>query len=245
ADSGISSGGKVGLGWPNGPDPSLKNFITKNTGALYTWGPTCPDNSPLPCYHMLWGDKQTADFDKAVKGAPGKSNVILGFNEPNQAGQSDMTAQHGCELWKQHIQPKKAAGYTLVSPATTSAPSGMTWMKDFMKCCTGCTIDAVAVHWYGLDADAFIKYLEQWHNAFNKPILVTEYAVQDFGGGKQATLDEINAFHKKVGPYMLKQSWVAKFFPFGFMHDMNNVNPKNQLMDAKGNPTPLGKMIIN
>ncbi|KAI0071293.1 hypothetical protein K474DRAFT_640459 [Panus rudis PR-1116 ss-1] len=245
SSNGIFAGGKLGLAWPNGADPALKNFVTGNTGALYTWSPDCPSNSPLPCYRMLWGDNQIQQFQNDVKASPGKNDVILGFNEPNQAGQSNMDPQHGCALWKQYIQPKKELGYTLVSPATSSAPNGFTWVQEFMNCCTGCTIDAIAVHWYDVSADGFIAYLEKWHNAFNKPILVTEYAVQNFNGGPQATMDEVVAFHKKVGPYMLSQPWIAKFFPFGFMREMQGVNPDNQLMDSNGNPTELGRMIIN
>ncbi|KAI0079656.1 hypothetical protein K474DRAFT_1658722 [Panus rudis PR-1116 ss-1] len=137
----LFSGGKVGLAWPNAGDPSLKNFITGNVGGLYTWSPFCPDNSPVPCYRMLWGDNQVQQFEQQVKGpATENDNVILGFNEPNEPGQSNMSPQHACELWHQHIQPKKQLGYTLVAPATSSNPNGLTWVQDFMKCCSDCTV---------------------------------------------------------------------------------------------------------
>ena len=36
--------------------------------------------------------------------------------------------------------------------------------------------DYVAVHWYGTDQQALIRYLQQWRNTFNKPIMLTEFA---------------------------------------------------------------------
>lgn len=48
----------------------------------------------------------------------------------------------------QYIQPLKAKGYKLVSPAFTygGAPAGIAWMDAFVAACTGCTFDAVGMY---------------------------------------------------------------------------------------------------
>lgn len=63
---------------------------------------------------------------------------------PNQVGQSDMSPQDGAALWIEKIEPLRAKGCKLVSPATTSAPSGKQWLKDFLDACNGrCTVRLV------------------------------------------------------------------------------------------------------
>lgn len=239
-------GGKVGLAWPNGDDPSLKFYATDNVIAMYTWSPHCPKNTyGIPCGPMLWGDRQVSDFENTVHSPIAGGDLLYGFNEPNQAGQSNMDPQHGCDLWHQHIQPKAAQGFKLITPATSSAPNGLTWVQNFMKCCTDCTFHGVGVHWYDTTAAKFKTYLNLWHDTFGLPLYVTEYAVQNFNGGAQASSDEIWAFHREVGPWMNSQSWIAVHMPFGFMKDMQGVNDLNRLMNQDGTPTALGSMIIN
>ena len=77
---------------------------------------------------MLWSPKQLGDWNELVK--PGYSTFALGFNEPNQAGQSDMDPGYAAQVWNQYVRPKRDMGYTLISPACTNAPSGFTWMHD-------------------------------------------------------------------------------------------------------------------
>lgn len=127
--------------------------------SMYTWSPHCPKNTyGIPCGPMLWGDRQVSDFENTVHSPIAGGDLLYGFNEyvilpsffcivhlshvrrPNQAGQSNMNPQHGCDLWHQHIQPKAAQGFKLITPATSSAPNGLTWVKDFMKCCSDCTV---------------------------------------------------------------------------------------------------------
>jgi hypothetical protein len=40
-------------------------------------------------------------------------------------------------------------GYKLISPVVTNggAPWGIAWMDAFLAACTGCTIDAIGIHW--------------------------------------------------------------------------------------------------
>lgn len=234
--------GKFGLAWPNGPDSSLSDW--KAATWLYTWSPHCPSNTDgIACYPMLWGSNQIGDFKSLVK--KGYSNVVLGFNEPNQAGQSNMDPGTGISLWKTYIQPLKAQGYQLISPATSSAPSGKTWMTDFFNGCGGCTFDGTGLHYYDVDTVKFQAYVKDFYDSFKHPIWVTEYACQNFNGGKQCTRDETNTFHETMKKFFEDTSWVAHYSPFGVMHQMQGVNTFNQMMNGDGSPNALGQMYLH
>jgi len=243
---GGGGGGKAGIAWPLGNDPAIKNFKTWKTDKYYTWSPWCVDHANevgMHCCPMLWGDKQIGDFTKLVK--PGYAHCALGFNEPNQSGQSNMSPQHGADLWRRYLNPLKDQGYYLVSPACTNAPSGKQWIKDFLNSCSGCHVDAIAVHIYTVDPQVFIDYVTDMHNTFNKKIWVTEFAAQNFGGsGGQANYGQVFDFMRKVTAFMDNTPWVENYFAFGAMHDMFNVNPANQLLAGNGHPTDLGRLYI-
>jgi hypothetical protein len=193
---------------------------------------------------MLWGPKQLSQFKSLVKA--GYADCVLGFNEPNQAGQSDLDPAYAAQLWIDNIQPLKALGYTLVSPAPTNAPSGKKWLQDFLKACNGkCTFDAVAVHFYGTDPNAMIEYLVDMHNTFGVNIWPTEFACQNFSGGAQCSMDQVWKFFQTVKQWMEGQSWIDYYFAFGTLYDMGNVNPLNQLLGGDGNPTALGRYYIS
>jgi hypothetical protein len=247
SSSGSSSGGsgKVGLAWNNADESSIKNFVNGQVSAIYTWSPWKPtvvDSLGLEFIPMLWGEKQISDFTSLVKA--GYAKTVLGFNEPNQSGQAEMTPARAAQVWKQYIQPLKNQGYSLVSPACTSAASGKTWMQEFFAACDGCTFDAVALHWYGTDPQEFIKYLQDFHSTFNLPIWPTEFACQNFSGGAQCTSDEVWNFMTTVKNFMDSTSWVGKYFAFGVLHDMAGVNSLNQLLGSDGQPTDLGRLYI-
>ena len=100
------------------------------------------------------------------------------LRRPQHAGQSNLSPQQGADLWRTHLQPLKAQGIRLGSPAPTSAPSGKTWLQDFLTACGGCTVDFIALHWYGINSTQFIVYLQDFHDTFKRPIWVTEWACQ-------------------------------------------------------------------
>jgi hypothetical protein len=94
------------------------------------------------------------------KSSCGGTQCAFRFNEPDNGGQAAMTPQQAADAWKQHIQPY-AGRVKLVSPAITNGapPSmGTGWMDQFLAACTGCTIDAIAIHIY--DSSTNIPYFQ-------------------------------------------------------------------------------------
>lgn len=72
--------------------------------------------------------------------------IKYSFNEPDNAGQSNIDPTTAAALWKTNMEPF-AGKAKLVGPAVTNG-GGVEWLQQFLGNCTGCTIDAVAMHWY-------------------------------------------------------------------------------------------------
>jgi hypothetical protein len=249
--SSASSTGSVGgakgcLAWPNGDQPYLGDYKTDRTNVIYTWGVTAPSNAESLGFTFapqLWGPSYTDSFSSTV--VEGYANIALGFNEPNEAGQSNMDPGTAASLWIQYIEPLKAKGYRVGSPATSSNPNGLTWMQNFFAACNGgCNPDFMALHWYDISSSAFTTYLELWYSTFNKPIWVTEFAYQDFNGNDQGDLPTIQAFMGEVTAWMDQQDYVEQYCWFGAMLNMQGVNPLNTLMNPDGSPSDLGYQFL-
>jgi hypothetical protein len=239
-----SGGGKIGLAWPNGEDPNLPAWKTNKVSTIYTWSPFLPSKAKglgLNGIPMLWGPKQIPDFQRLVK--PGYANTIFGFNEPDIPSQSNLSPADAAGMWKQYLEPLRSQGYRLISPATVKGPE---WLKQFMDACNGgCHLDGLNVHFYGTSVDDMIKRLTSYHDAFNLPIYLTEFACQDFGGGPQCSRDQVFGFMSGAKKFLDSTPWIVSYSWFGVMHDMGNVNPLNRLMGSDGKPNDLGWLYLS
>jgi hypothetical protein len=240
-------GGKAGIAWNNQNPYELTQFMKGKVSAVYTWSPWKPESmngrNDIEFIPMVHSSGQIAQARSLL--TPGYARTVLGFNEPDQQGQANIDPYTAVQLWKDNIQPLASQGYRLISPAPTNAPSGTTWLVNFINACDGCTIDAVAAHWYGTSLDQFTAHITNYHNTFNRPVWVTEFACQNFGGGEQCTVDQIWAVLKGACDFMDNASWVEKYFWFGALRDMGNVNVENRLLSSGGQITPLGTQYIS
>ncbi|EPQ55067.1 hypothetical protein GLOTRDRAFT_105905 [Gloeophyllum trabeum ATCC 11539] len=246
----VSSAAKSGLAWPNGDTVNMAQFLgTNKVSWYYTWSPYgISQDKGLEFVPMLWGLNQVHDWTSSINRTMGQNRIttVLGMNEPQQTGQSNLTAEQGADLWRTYIEPLRSRGIRLGSPATSSAPSGKVWMHDWLQACNGgCTIDFVALHWYDINASNFIQYVEDFHNTFQKPIWVTEWACQNFNNASdQCSAEEITAFLNTTQSWMDNTDWVERYSWFGAMRDMQGVNENNALMDTSGKINSLGRQYI-
>jgi len=244
--SSSASSDKIGIAWPNGNDPSLRNYM-KPGRVTYTWGINKPE--PLDGGDfaiMLWGnnDGMVQQFKDAAQ--PGFAKYALGFNEPELPyPQAALDPQTAAQLWIEAIQPLKNQGYMLGTPAITSDSGGIPWMKSFLSACGGqCTFDFACFHFYGTNAQDFITYVTNFHNTFNLPVWVTEFASWNFDGSPQLDQGQVYAFMNTVTQWMDATEWVERYFSFGIMHDMGNVGQTCSLMNADGTPNTLGNIYL-
>ncbi|WVQ68045.1 uncharacterized protein L199_006251 [Kwoniella botswanensis] len=258
-----------GLAWPNRLWVPMGGFTAPGTviSSYYTWGPDPiipPTNSsdiwdiPFPFIPMLWGCTPTyvepfqralwSDFPNATL-TPQRD--ILGFNEPDHPQQALCTAQEAATVWREVLEPLRYQGYRLGSPAVTSGETGRQWMKDWYDACQGaCNPDFLALHWYDLVPQNFIEHIQYYHNTYNLPVWVTEYAPQNFSVFNpatneydgQATYVEVQTFMDITTAYMKSVDWVERWFWFGAMYEMQGVNELDCLFDQSGKPNRTGAL---
>jgi len=192
---------------------------------------------------MIWG---SASLGGPI---PSSSRYLLGFNEPNFKGQSNLTPQQAAADWPQVEALAKPLAIPLVSPAVNfcgsstntsgcsdpSVTDPYTWLKDFLAACTGCQVDSIAVHWYNCDLPSLQGYIDgssslEGFVQFGKPIWLTEFACSG-----SSTVAQQQAYMQAAVPYLEGNPHVARYSWFS----SSNIATA-QLMDATGQPTALG-----
>jgi hypothetical protein len=138
---------------------------------------------------MVWGhtgsEQSTAGITTAINNiAKAGYKIVLGFNEPDNTGQSNLSVATAISLWPSFNNPSVRVG----SPATQGNSVGLTWIQSFMSQVNADTsgtlrVDFIASHWYGWNAgscDANATNLEAWIKQIeaipgNRPIWLTEW----------------------------------------------------------------------
>jgi hypothetical protein len=136
---------------------------------------------------MIWGhtgkEQTPAGVATEISGISGGGyRTVLGFNEPDNTGQSNMSVATAISLWPSFDDPSLRVG----SPATQGNGSGLTWIQNFMgqvNADAKLRVDFIATHWYGWNAgscDAKAANLESWIKGIeaipgDRPIWLTEW----------------------------------------------------------------------
>jgi hypothetical protein len=135
-------------------------------------------------------------------------------------------------------------GVPLGSPATVNPNN--TWMQEFMKkaLTLGLRIDFIAVHHYGgSDAINFIDKLKTTHDAYNRPIWVTEFAVADWSAttplGNKYNEASVIAFMQEAIKAMDNIDWVQRY---AWFDGKNAALYTSALFDSDDKITTLGKL---
>ena len=153
----------------------------------YTWGSSHQGiTSPRGVHFvpMIWGpaDVTSATLRQVRREGPN----LLGFNEPDNGGQSNMPVSQALALWPRLM----ATHLTLGSPAVAAnAATPGSWLDQFMKGAkaAGYRVNFITVHWYGADfaTSAAVQQLESYlraiHARYHLPIWLTEFALIRFG----------------------------------------------------------------
>ena len=169
---------------------------------------------------MIWG---AASVNAAtLSQAKAASNILLGFNEPDMSGQSNMTVAQALSLWPQLM----ATGMTLGSPAVaddTATPGG--WLDQFMSgaAARGYRVNFITVHWYGADfttgpaVQQLQSYLQAIYDRYHRPIWLTEFALANFGSATPSypTESQQAAFLTAATTMLEHLSYVQRYAWFG------------------------------
>ena len=195
-------------------DEAWSGKLTKlNAKWFYSWGPSAPANLPgaiefVPMQWGRWGC--TAEKMDSIKSVG--YGTLLGFNEPDQHEQANMTVQTALELWPVLMD----TGMRLGSPAGVH-PDGE-WMTAFMKESEkrNYRIDFITVHSYmGKNSEHFIKKLEKIHKLYGRPIWITEFAVADWSATEHKpnkySPGDVLEFMKDVLPELERMDYVERY----------------------------------
>jgi hypothetical protein len=162
-------------------------LIKSGVSWYYTWGPDHPGiASPrgVSFVPMIWGSGSVTTA--TLRQVKHEGRYLLGFNEPDNAGQANMTVSQALKLWPRLM----STGMRLGSPAVaTGAATRGGWLDRFMRgvAARHDRVSFITVHWYGGDfvtsrAVAELKsYLKAIHARYHRPLWLTEFALIRFG----------------------------------------------------------------
>jgi hypothetical protein len=231
-----SASAKKGIGLSTHDANWAQKVSEANVSWVYTWGHDLPADLPkgVEFVPMVWNDR---NIDNLV--IPAGSKELLGFNEPDMGDQAHMTVDAAVADWP----TLEKTGLTLGSPSP--AWWSTQWMKDFMgqADAKNLRVDFVCVHWYNVpDPKFFLKTIDDIHDAYHRPIWITEFAVGLFTKNPPTyTPQQVADFMRVVIPELEKRDYVQRYAWFP-----SNPNSKrlgaSALFNADGSLTDLGKL---
>ncbi|WP_030316765.1 glycosyl hydrolase [Streptomyces sp. NRRL B-3229] len=132
---------------------------------------------------MIWGPGSVTDAELGAA-TQGGTKELLGFNEPDNRRQANMTPEQALDLWPR----LEATGLRLGAPAVAAgADLDGGWLDRFMKGAAdrNLRVDFIPVHWYGSDfgpdaPNQLRGYLQAVWDRYHKPVWLTEYGLIDF-----------------------------------------------------------------
>ena len=157
-------------GWGGGVDGNLTLVVALWN---YDWGTGATSTANVEYIPMQWG----GGYNTSINGKQGSSQV-LGYNEPDQANQANMSVATAVSYWPYLMQSGLRVGSPAVSD-NSAAGTGVSWLYSFMGVATnlGYRVDFVPVHSYRCNYTAaqLSNYLAGIYQTIGKPIWLTEY----------------------------------------------------------------------
>ena len=139
------------------------------------------------------------------------SQTILGFNEPDNASQSNIPVTNALSNWN----PLVTNAVRLGSPASAGNPlTSGSWLSQFMV--SNPRVDFITVHWYkGVNSTLFINDMKAIIAKWNKPIWVTEFAPQTVSSSTsnptKYSQTQVTTFINTVVHWMETEPMVEKY----------------------------------
>jgi hypothetical protein len=240
---------KVGIGtWDFDAKATALHDLDKFDFSWYTnwrpeplWSPTGEGLGDPRFVPMVWGKADlTATNIKSLKDT--KSGYLLGFNEPDNPEQANLSVKEAIKLWPKLMK----TGLELGSPAcmTDQTMGKNSWLGKFMDQIEkkGYEVDFVAVHYYTENPSIaeFKKFLTDVYNEYGKPIWVTEWALVDWDNTDRFKVKEIAAFADAATRMLDDLSFVKRHAWFSAYDDGHGGDISTQLLDARGELTKVG-----
>ncbi|KAL6362074.1 hypothetical protein LRP88_05558 [Fusarium phalaenopsidis] len=195
----------------------------KKIGWAYNWW-TGRGDIPVEMeyYPMVWCptkigvDGWTKDAEAAIASG---SKHLLGFNEPDQHGQCDISVEQAVEGYKNYMNKFKGRAL-LGSPAVTNnpAPRGLDYLGRFLdQCGSDCHVDFVITHWYGVKQNGVWNFQRHVNNTIElaEKHNISQVYITEFGM-TGADVETTSAFIEEVVPWLDQNEAVGGYAYFGF-----------------------------
>ena len=156
-------------GWAGGVEPRV------NPHWNYDWdnvATSTADAEYVPMRHNLnWNAYGNINIKQ-------RSTHALGFNEPDQANQANMSVETAIAQWPNLVRSGLRVGAPAVSDSGVSG-QGLSWLYEFMDeaDALGYRVDFVPVHFYkcGWSASQYYNWLLGIYQQTGRPLWVTEF----------------------------------------------------------------------
>jgi hypothetical protein len=190
---------------------------------------------------MIWGNwcSGTCSALSTSSLSANGNKYLLGFNEPDNSTQSNMSVATALQLWPY----LEATGLQLGSPAPTGSSTGTSWLASFMAGAKtdGYRVNWIDLHWYGdcSNPQNLISYLTTMENTYNLPIWLTEFSCVNVSYQANATfIQQITPLFQKL-PWLQRWAWFDNR-PYSGASGYGNTN----LIDSSGALTLPGSAFI-
>lgn len=203
----------------------------------YNWSRTTTTSLPND---VVFNPMQWGDFNWDIGSAQGpleqfispwrredKAMHLLGFNEPDGAGQANLTVAQVVALWPR----LERMDMPLASPVTINPDA--TWMNDFMTQAQGLgyRVDAIAAHNYpdpnSGSSDALVSLLQTFNTTWNRPVWLTEFSTVNWSGtGTWTEEDNYNWLAEFIWRAE-SLPWLRHYSLFLFTADASHPEPTN------------------
>lgn len=217
----------------------------------YSWAGRLPGDEVEPdgveFVPMIWGYWGNSDGFKGLirelheDNLSGRRKHLLGFNEPDQKSQSNMSVDRALKAWPYLMWTDLRLG----SPGAVHPDNE--WMQEFMRKAEeqNLRVDFVTMHWYGgPNADSLIKRLHKVHKMYGKPIWITEFAVGDWKAKSpeqnKHSPEKVLRFMEEVLPKLDKLDFVERYAWYNG-GEGNAALCTSNLVRNDGTLTPLGE----
>jgi hypothetical protein len=239
-----SPAGDAGAPYKGVANSPCADLVTLRAAWYYNWTTSSGKCTATEFIPMIWGhtgDEQSASgISKEIDGiANGGYRIVLGFNEPDNSSQSNISVATAISLWPSFTgNPSLRVG----SPATQANSSGQAWFKSFMQDVDADTtgklrVDFIAAHWYGWNSgscdnkaaslESYIRWLEGLPG--QRPIWLTEWGCLN---QSNPSADVVQAFFSGAVAMFAKHPRIERYAWYPW-------TTNNELI-TNGAPTSLG-----
>lgn len=219
-----------------------------NASWFYCWNAQVPEGVPagVEFCPMIWGGagKNVEKKCRTMAGLVAAKEVqhVMGFNEPDQPDQSDLSVEQAVKWWPRLME----LGVPLVSPGCVHPDRD--WMQEFMAEVErrNYRVDFVAVHTYGgRNLEALMRRLRGVHETFGRPLWITELAVADWNATNiernHHSPDAVAQYMRQLLPALEAADFVDRYAWFSASPDHAALG-SSALFTDEGHLTPLGEI---